>query len=121
VAKELLNEGQATVDLVAAIPSLHGGVTLLLVLFLWPRVRRRWRPLLAIYPVLMAFSLVYTGEHYVVDVLVGWVLAVGVTVAAGRIERRIMRARDPDTLADDSPGADLEATCPPTATTPSSI
>jgi hypothetical protein len=119
-AKELLNKGQAIVDPVAAVPSLHGGVTLLLVLFLWRRVRRRWWPLLAIYPVLMTFSLVYTGEHYVVDILVGWALAVAVTVAAGRIERRIMRARHPDTLADDSPGADLEATCPPTATTPSS-
>ena len=121
VAKVLLDEGQATVDPVAAIPSLHAGVTLLLVLFLWRRVRRRWWPLLAIYPLLMAFSLVYTGEHYFVDVLVGWALAILVTVVAGRIERRIMRARDPDTLADNLPSADLEALCPPTATTPSSI
>jgi membrane-associated phospholipid phosphatase len=31
--------------------------------------------LLAAYPVAMAFSLVYTGEHYVVDCLAGWAYA----------------------------------------------
>jgi membrane-associated phospholipid phosphatase len=29
--------------------------------------------LLAAYPLLMAFALVYTAEHYLVDVLLGWV------------------------------------------------
>ena len=39
------------------------------------RVRRRWRPLLVAYPLIMAFTLVYTAEHYVVDILLGWALA----------------------------------------------
>jgi hypothetical protein len=38
VAKAMLDEGQSAVDLVAAVPSLHAGVSLLAVLFLWPRL-----------------------------------------------------------------------------------
>jgi membrane-associated phospholipid phosphatase len=57
---------------VAAVPSLHAAYTLLVTLFLW-RVVARWaRPLLALYPLAMAFALVYTAEHYLFDVLLGW-------------------------------------------------
>ena len=28
------------------------------------------------YPLIMAFTLVYTAEHYVIDILLGWALAV---------------------------------------------
>ena len=42
----LFSEGQASVNLVAAVPSLHAAFTMLVALALWPRVRRRWaRPL----------------------------------------------------------------------------
>ena len=34
------------------------------------------RFLLAAYPLVMGFALVYSGEHYVVDVLLGWIYAV---------------------------------------------
>jgi hypothetical protein len=58
---------------VAAVPSLHAAYTLLVTLFLW-RVAPRWgRALLALYPPAMAFALVYTAEHYLVDILLGWV------------------------------------------------
>ena len=60
---------------VAAMPSLHAGYALLLVLFLWRLVPRWTRPLLALYPPAMAFTLVYGAEHYVVDCLAGWVYA----------------------------------------------
>ena len=30
------------------------------------------RALLAAYPIAMAFALVYTAEHYLVDILLGW-------------------------------------------------
>ena len=43
---ELFDEGQASVNLVAAVPSLHSAFTMLVALFLWPRVRRPLRPLL---------------------------------------------------------------------------
>src|SRR6266480_3267007 len=60
---------------VAAVPSLHAASTMLIAIFLWPRLSRRWRPLLVLYPLGMAFSLVYLGEHYLIDILLGWAYA----------------------------------------------
>jgi len=60
---------------VAAVPSLHAAYTLLFTLFLW-RAARWTRPLLALYPLAMAFALVYTAEHYLVDILLGWAYTV---------------------------------------------
>jgi membrane-associated phospholipid phosphatase len=59
---------------VAAMPSLHMGVTF--AVFLFARRANRWlgRIMLA-YVLLMGFSLVYMGEHYVTDVLVGALIA----------------------------------------------
>ncbi|QVI27553.1 phosphatase PAP2 family protein [Mycolicibacterium neoaurum] len=74
-ATALLDQGQASVNLVAAIPSLHAGMSAALAAFLWTRLSRRWRPVLIAYPLVMAFTLVYTAEHYVIDVLLGWGLA----------------------------------------------
>ena len=119
VARDMLDKGQRTVDQVAAIPSLHGGVTILLSIFAWTRVRKRWRPLLIAYPVLMTFSLVYSAEHYLVDVLAGGVLAVLVSLAFGWFERRGMAAAPVDTLMVQSPTV-REHPCPPIATTQSS-
>jgi membrane-associated phospholipid phosphatase len=74
---------------VAAVPSLHAAFALLVAVFLWPR-RRKWlRPIVALYPVAMGFSLVYTGEHYVSDILLGWVYAVGAVF----LVRALMRWR----------------------------
>jgi hypothetical protein len=79
-AGALLDSGQASVNLVAAIPSLHAAVTAMISMFLWRRVRRGWRPLLVAYPLAMAFVLVYSAEHFVVDILFGWALAAAVSV-----------------------------------------
>ncbi len=58
---------------VAAVPSLHAAFSLLVAVTLWPRERFKWlRPVVALYPLAMAFAVVYTGEHYVSDVLLGW-------------------------------------------------
>ena len=70
-----LREGPGRVNLVAAVPSLHAAFAALVAMFLWPRVRRGWRPLLALYPLAMGFALVATGEHYVFDILLGWAYA----------------------------------------------
>ena len=91
-ATALLDQGQASVNLVAAIPSLHAGLTLAIAAFLWNRVQRRWRPLLVAYVLIMAFTLVYTAEHFVVDILLGWVLAVVVVAAIKGYEARRQRA-----------------------------
>jgi hypothetical protein len=69
--ENLFQRGWEYANPVAAVPSLHAAYTLLIVLFLWPFAR--WaRPLLALYPPAMAFALVYTAEHYLIDVLLGW-------------------------------------------------
>ena len=91
-ATVLLDQGQASVNLVAAIPSLHAGMTAAVAMFLWHRVHRGWRPLLVAYPLIMAFTLVYTAEHYVIDILLGWVLAVAVIVALNRYQAWRQRA-----------------------------
>ncbi|OHU05858.1 inositol phosphorylceramide synthase [Mycobacterium syngnathidarum] len=87
-ATALIDQGQASVNLVAAIPSLHAGLTAAVAVFLWSRVNRGWRPFLVAYPLIMAFTLVYTAEHYVIDILLGWALAGVVMFALGRYEAR---------------------------------
>ena len=68
----LLGSSQAASNPVAAMPSLHAGSAALVLLLFWSVARWWGRCLLAVYAALMAFTLVYTGEHYVVDVLGGW-------------------------------------------------
>ena len=75
----------------AAIPSLHAAYPMLLLLFLWGA--GRWaRTALIAYVLAMAFTLVYSGEHYVADILIGWLYAAGafavVAWARGRRARR---------------------------------
>jgi hypothetical protein len=93
-ASALIDQGQASVNLVAAIPSLHAALTAAVAAFLWTRVQRRWRPLLLAYVVVMAFTLVYSAEHYVIDILLGWALAaVVMTVTNTYHVRRVNRQR----------------------------
>ena len=87
-ASALIDRVQSSVNLVAAIPSLHAGLTAAVAAFLWSRVQRKWRPLLVAYVLIMAFALVYTAEHYVVDILLGWLLAAVVTIALNMFEAR---------------------------------
>ena len=84
----LFSEGQASVNLVAAVPSLHAAYTALVAMVLWSRVRPRLRWLLALYPVAMGLTLIATAEHYFFDVLLGWLYAGGVMAACARWERR---------------------------------
>jgi membrane-associated phospholipid phosphatase len=84
----LFSKGQSSANLVAAVPSLHSAFTALVAMFLWNRVRPQLRPLLALYPLAMGFTLVATGEHYFFDVLLGWVYAGVVMAAWARWERR---------------------------------
>jgi membrane-associated phospholipid phosphatase len=75
---------QNYVNRVAAVPSLHAGTALLISMFFWSRTKR-WRWLLALYPLAMGFSLVYMGEHYVSDILLGWIYAVLIFVVGNRV------------------------------------
>ncbi|MFL5925919.1 MAG: phosphatase PAP2 family protein [Gaiellaceae bacterium] len=71
----LFEKGQNYANNVAAMPSLHAAYALLVALYLWRVVPRPARVVLALYPPAMAFALVYSGEHYVVDCLAGWAYA----------------------------------------------
>jgi membrane-associated phospholipid phosphatase len=87
----IVGTGYAYANDVAAVPSLHAALALLVALAIWPR---RWwaRLLVAAYPLAMALAIVYTGEHYVSDVLLGWIYAVAsfaaIRWAAVRLEAR---------------------------------
>ncbi len=124
VARSLVAEGQHVVDQVAAVPSLHAGGTMLFVIFMWPRVRRWWCPVLVAYLLLMTFSLAYSAEHYVSDQLAGWLCAALVCVLAARIEelrqrrrQRLMAEQAADTL--EAPSDQIvESPCPPTQPLP---
>jgi len=73
----------------AAMPSLHVSVPLIIACAVvatkgW-RLRRNW--LWMLYPATLSFGVVYLGEHYVVDVVVGIVLGTGcfAVAEAGRL------------------------------------
>ncbi len=85
------------------MPSLHAAFSLLIALELFPRgsaaiglaaraAAGRARRLLVAYPLVMGFALVWGGEHYVADLLLGWIYAVaafyGVRWAWARWHRR---------------------------------
>jgi membrane-associated phospholipid phosphatase len=92
-AGSVVESGYRYANDVAAVPSLHAAFSLLVAVFLWPR-RRTWlRPIVALYPVAMGFSLVYSGEHYVSDLMLGWVYATGAVFAVRAIVRRRAGAR----------------------------
>ena len=80
----------------AAIPSLHAAYPMLLLLFFWGA--GRWaRVGLLTYVLAMAFTLVYTGEHYVADIIVGWLYAAAVVAGVSWVRRR--QARRPSSPA----------------------
>lgn len=93
-AGALLHAGQGQVNPVAAVPSLHTAFAVLLCLFALRLVRRRWqRVLLVAYAVAMPLVLVWSGEHYVVDTLLGAVYAAGVCLLVPRAEAVARRLR----------------------------
>ena len=84
------------VNLVAAMPSLHASYPFMLLLFFWP-AGWRVRIGLAAYTAAMGFVLVYGGEHFVIDLLVGYLwtgIAFGVLVLAARWWRSL-RGEEP--------------------------
>ncbi|MPZ29129.1 MAG: phosphatase PAP2 family protein [Micromonosporaceae bacterium] len=88
-----LNAGQHVSNPVAAMPSLHTAWALLVVAFFLPGVAWRWWPLLLSYPLAMALTLMYTGEHYLVDILAGWAYVGLAFLVVGSAERWWRRRR----------------------------
>lgn len=97
----LFEKGQHYANNVAAMPSLHAAYALLITLYLWKLVPRWARVPLALYPLAMAFSLVYGAEHYVVDCIAGWVYATFTFASVNLFfERRHARVELSPALAD---------------------
>lgn len=69
--KVQLSNGNA----VAAMPSLHASFALIVPLFFMQWIRQWWvKAVLFLFPITMLTSLVYLGEHWVIDGLVGWAI-----------------------------------------------
>ena len=84
----LAHAQQAGSNPIAAMPSLHIAFASLVALFIGYRLRSAWRWLLVLYPCAMGFTLVYAGEHYVVDLVAGAAYAVGTHYVCTWWERR---------------------------------
>lgn len=69
---------------IAAVPSLHAAYPALYCAFFWHLLPRSRVPL-ALYAALMGVSVVYGSEHWVLDVLLGWLYAVVAVVVVGRL------------------------------------
>jgi membrane-associated phospholipid phosphatase len=78
---------------VAAWPSLHAAYPMLLLLFFW-HSGRAVRALLIAYVLAMGFVLVYSGEHYFVDIIGGWAYAAA-AFAATTFAYRFVEQRRP--------------------------
>jgi membrane-associated phospholipid phosphatase len=86
---------------VAAMPSLHGAYPMLICLFFWKGSSVRKRVLLVAYPICMAFTLVYSGEHFVIDIFMGWLYAAATFYFGSKMlnrweARRVRKGLDKD-------------------------
>ena len=87
-AADLFTTNSKDANPVAAIPSLHAGFAMLILIFFW---RDGWKarvPLMA-YAFGMALTLMYSGEHYVLDILLGWSYALGCYLLVGWLDQRV--------------------------------
>jgi membrane-associated phospholipid phosphatase len=77
---------------VAAMPSLHASFALIVPAFFLPWLKPKWlKALVLLFPLIMLTSLVYLGEHWVVDGLVGWAIVGGSFWFWNRFEDRQRR------------------------------
>lgn len=93
-ASALFDRGSSFVNPVAAIPSMHTAYPVLILCFFWSRGGwLRWTCLA--YALAMSLVLVYTGEHYVIDVILGWIYAIATFLVVGLIRARLgLRAKE---------------------------
>jgi membrane-associated phospholipid phosphatase len=90
---KVLIEGQQWSNPTAAMPSLHAAFSLLPVLFFFTIAQgraARWvlGTLAVLFPLSMTLTLVYFGEHYVIDILVGFAYVGAAFWFWGRWEQR---------------------------------
>ena len=70
----------------AAFPSLHAAFPALATVYAWPRFRALAIGLL-IWTIAVAVSIVYLGEHYVVDALAGYVYVAAAALIVEGVSR----------------------------------
>ncbi len=76
----------------AAMPSLHLAWAVWCTIAVWrATARRSWRVLAVVYPLLTAFAVLATGNHYVFDLLAGALLAAVVLLAVDAAPRTLGR------------------------------
>lgn len=79
---------------VAAMPSLHASFALIVPAFFLPWIKPKWlKAVVLTFPVIMLTSLVYLGEHWVIDGLVGWAITGGAFWFWNWHERRVRNIR----------------------------
>ena len=71
-----IDRGAAVMNPVAAMPSLHSGLALLVALWFTRNSTWRVRAVALLFPLTMAVTLLYFGEHFFVDALAGWAVVV---------------------------------------------
>lgn len=71
----LFEFGRNKANPIAAMPSLHAAFPALLFLFWAPRVGRVLKAVLAFYALYMGFTIVITGQHWIIDMFAGWLVA----------------------------------------------
>lgn len=80
--KGFVNDWQNALDwgnAIAAMPSLHAAFSLFVPAFFLPMIKPKWlKAIVLLFPIMMLTSLVYFGEHWIIDGLIGWLL-VGVS------------------------------------------
>jgi membrane-associated phospholipid phosphatase len=79
---------------IAAMPSLHSAFSLIVPAFFLPWIKPKWlRAIVLLFPVVMLTSLVYFGEHWVIDGLVGWTIVGLSFLFWGKVEARTRRRK----------------------------
>lgn len=92
---KVFNGNASLANPVGALPSLHAAWPCALLLFVWRRAPRgRW--VVLAYNMSMWFVLVYGSEHYVSDIMLGWVYAITAFIVVNRV---IDRHQAPTTAA----------------------
>ncbi len=94
-AAAIWDKGNSLYNPVAALPSLHAAFPMLLLCFFWRK--GLWVRVLGVaYVLAMGWALVYGGEHYVFDVLLGWIYAVAVYFGVRRVRANWKAGRTPN-------------------------
>jgi hypothetical protein len=85
------SDGSRYSNPVAALPSLHAAFPMFIALMM-RGIDRRLDVLLGTYVLAMGTTLVYAGEHFTFDVLLGWAYAAAVATVALRYQSSVRRA-----------------------------